>query len=242
MIKKIGVGLLILSAVFLLYRTLNFSQYLYVIQWIESLGYFGPIILGIIHVISIGFCFPGTILIEWTAGMMFGFLFGTIFISITKTVGGLLGFTLGRTLLREWAYKKIQSSQKFSELYQSITTDGWKIALLLRLSPTPSWANTYGLALSPISIRHFVLTTLFGSLPMVMQNVYTGTFIKDLNSQENPSNNFILFKVLTSGLIIIIGLYFGKTWLYQRFQKNFLMFNSILKTSKEISNRSPFCR
>jgi len=183
-----------------------------VILWIDSLGYFGPIMLAVIHILAVGCCFPGSVLLEWIAGMMFGFLFGTIFISITKTLGGLLGFTLGRTLLREWAYKNIQSSQNLVKLYQSITTNGWKVALMLRLSPTPSWFNTYALALSPISVKHFILTTFFGALPMVMQNVYTGSFIKDLNLTDNPTN-MILFKGLTTGLFILLGLYFGKNWL-----------------------------
>jgi len=66
--------------------------------------------------------------------------------------------------------------------------DGWKFALMLRLSPIPSWLNTYGLAaFGKITFRDFFLATILGSIPMVIQNVSGGALLMDISTLDSAS-------------------------------------------------------
>lgn len=81
---------------------------------------------------------------------------GVGLVCTAKTIGGCIGFGLGKTLLHEYVKSKlIQTNDKFAVLFANIGTDSFKVALLLRLSPIPSWVNSYGLALTPISFSSF---------------------------------------------------------------------------------------
>eukprot|EP01126_Amoeba_proteus_P063591 TRINITY_DN877_c0_g1_i11.p1 TRINITY_DN877_c0_g1~~TRINITY_DN877_c0_g1_i11.p1 ORF type:complete len:129 (+),score=16.15 TRINITY_DN877_c0_g1_i11:1540-1926(+) len=49
------------------------------IEWSTNLGWMGPIFLGLMHVIAVALCFPGSILFEWTAGAIFGLFWGYVY-------------------------------------------------------------------------------------------------------------------------------------------------------------------
>ena len=62
-------------------------------------------------------------------------------------------------------------------MFEQIGADGQRFAMLLRLSPVPSWVANYGLALTPISYSTFVGATLIGQMPFIVNNVYTGSLV-----------------------------------------------------------------
>eukprot|EP01126_Amoeba_proteus_P063593 TRINITY_DN877_c0_g1_i13.p2 TRINITY_DN877_c0_g1~~TRINITY_DN877_c0_g1_i13.p2 ORF type:complete len:120 (+),score=16.39 TRINITY_DN877_c0_g1_i13:1895-2254(+) len=107
---------------------------------------------------------------------------------LSKTFGGGLGFLLGRSLFKEWVERKVEGVPSLSRVSDSVQSDGlsfldgskaaltkphtgWKFAVMLRLSPMPSWVCTYGLSITRINFLEFLFATLIGSLPMVFQNV-----------------------------------------------------------------------
>jgi len=149
------------------------------LEWIRSLGWMAPLILAATHVCSVALCFPGTMLFELFSGFLFGWLWGSMLIGFSKSLGGTLAFCLGKTLLRNWVEMKLETSTTFQKLHFSMKEDGWRFALMLRLSPIPSWVINYGLSLSPISFSDFFIATFLGSLPMIIQNVYFGSVLKD---------------------------------------------------------------
>lgn len=93
------------------------------------------------------------------------------------------------------------------KLRRLATVDGgraFQLACLLRLSPIPSWANNYGLAVT--TIREFSLTVAFetflaatsvASLPTIASNVYLGTVVQDLTSPRPTSP--------AQGLLMVLG-------------------------------------
>lgn len=72
-------------------------------------------------------------------------------IAFAKTSGASICFLLGRYYLREWIELKLKESKSFSSIYNEMKADTIKLAIVLRLSPIPSWLNNYGLSLTPIS-------------------------------------------------------------------------------------------
>eukprot|EP01087_Luapelamoeba_hula_P017775 TRINITY_DN562_c2_g1_i3.p2 TRINITY_DN562_c2_g1~~TRINITY_DN562_c2_g1_i3.p2 ORF type:complete len:150 (+),score=38.98 TRINITY_DN562_c2_g1_i3:767-1216(+) len=59
-------------------------------------------------------------------------------------------------------------------------TEQWKWALLLRLSPVPSWVNNYGLALTPVGFPAYLVSTVVGGVLMIVQNVNIGAALGSL--------------------------------------------------------------
>lgn len=106
--------------------------------------------------------------------MSHGVLLGVPLIALTKMVGGLFGFLVARKLLRVWVEGRVgKSPEIMKRMYEGVEENGFKTALLLRLSPLPSYLCTYGLAITKLSFRDFALSTLFGSLPVTLSYYFS---------------------------------------------------------------------
>lgn len=79
-------------------------------------------------------------------------------ISVGKTLGAAAALILGRTLLNSWVQNTLKNHPHFSEVYSAMGKDTFKLAVMLRLSPVPSWVNNYGLALTPISLKYGLIS------------------------------------------------------------------------------------
>src|SRR5262249_16922094 len=105
----------------------------------------------------------------------------TITISISSTLGASAAFLLGRTLAREWVQERIARSPKFQALDEAIRRQGFKIVLLVRLSPAfPYNVLNYALGLTQVSFRDFFLASWVGMLPGTVMYCYIGSTLKSL--------------------------------------------------------------
>jgi uncharacterized membrane protein YdjX (TVP38/TMEM64 family) len=72
----------------------------------------------------------------------------------------------------EWA----QRNKYFHLLSKGVERDGWKFVLLARFSPIPSYVINYALAATKVGfIVDFLLPTIIGCLPMILQNTSIGS-------------------------------------------------------------------
>ncbi|PON34522.1 Transmembrane protein [Parasponia andersonii] len=72
----------------------------------------------------------------------------------------------------EWA----QRNKYFHLLSRGVERDGWRFVLLARFSPLPSYIINYALAATNVGfIVDFLLPTVIGSLPMILQNTSIGS-------------------------------------------------------------------
>lgn len=72
---------------------------------------------------------------------------------------------------REWA----QGNKYFHILSRGVERDGWKFVLLARFSPIPSYVINYALAATKVGfLMDFLLPTVIGCLPMILQNTSIG--------------------------------------------------------------------
>jgi len=152
--------------------------------WILSLGMFGPLALGLADLVAVVICFPFAASFEFAAGFLFGVVGGTIIIVFGKVSGAAIAFLLGRTLLHDTAHRILMRTNYFNQVHDAMAADCFKIAILMRLSPVPSWVINYSLALSPISFKNFVLATLFAGFPNIIKNVYGGSFMRSALTEE----------------------------------------------------------
>jgi uncharacterized membrane protein YdjX (TVP38/TMEM64 family) len=72
------------------------------------------------------------------------------------------------TSAMEW----LQRNKYFHVVVKGIERDGWKFVLLARFSPLPSYIINYALSATEVGFfRDFLLPTIIGCLPMILQNV-----------------------------------------------------------------------
>jgi uncharacterized membrane protein YdjX (TVP38/TMEM64 family) len=170
------------------------------LAWLEDLGPWGPVLLAAIYIPATVLAVPGS-LISLGAGAAFGLVRGTLAVSVGSTLGAAAAFLIGRTLARGWVEHKVAHRPRFRALDQAIGAEGFKIVLLLRLSPVfPFNVLNYALGLTRISFRSYLLASWIGMLPGTVMYVYLGAALGSLaRVSEGPGERSIGQQVLFYG-------------------------------------------
>lgn len=117
-------------------------------------------------------CFPLTL----GAGFIYGFQKGFAVALLASTLGAAAAFLVARYLARDWLRAKTEADVRFRAVDRAVTRDGWRIVLLLRFaSILPYNLVNYTIGVSGISLRHFVLATWVGRIPITALHAYLGS-------------------------------------------------------------------
>jgi pyruvate/2-oxoglutarate dehydrogenase complex dihydrolipoamide dehydrogenase (E3) component/uncharacterized membrane protein YdjX (TVP38/TMEM64 family) len=147
---------------------------------VRGMGPWAPLLLGAVYVLAVLIFVPGSVL-TMGAGVIFGVVVGTISVSVASTLGAAAAFLLGRTLARGLIEKRVVRNARFQALDEAIRQQGFKIVLLLRLSPVfPFNLLNYALGLTKVSLRAYVFASWIGMLPGTVMYVYLGSTLKSL--------------------------------------------------------------
>ena len=115
------------------------------------------------------------------AAILFGCWKGFIAVSIAANIGAALAFLCARYIARDWIEARVKRRPAFSNFDEAIKRSGWRIVLLLRLTPIfPFNALNYALGLSGISFRQYVSATVLGIIPGTFVYIYVGSLIGDV--------------------------------------------------------------
>lgn len=173
------VGLLVVAFVVLL-RLLPVEDWLKSLQsWIESLGALAPIVYVAVYVATTLLLIPGSVLTIGAAGI-FTFWKAFAVVVIGANMGALAAFLLTRTFLRERVAMWAAGNPKFAALDRAIGREGFKMVLLVRLSPVfPFTLLNYFLGLTTVRVSSYVLANLIGMLPGTFLYVYIGATARD---------------------------------------------------------------
>jgi len=210
---RLIVLVLIIAAIVVGIAVFRIQKYLpIVLEFIKDLGWIGKIIFVAIYIVATVAFIPGSIL-TLGGGFVFGLYWGIFLVWLGATIGCILAFILGRTALRSWVEKKVDQYPKFKAVDVAIAQQGWKIVLLLRLSPVlPFNVLNYGLALTKVSLIHYCWASAVGMLPGTALYVYFGSLASDLSQVAsgkgliNPMQQIIIWCV--SGVVIIVTVVF----------------------------------
>lgn len=108
------------------------------------------------------------------AGVFFGVTLGFLVSAASFLFAAAAAFGFARYFFRSFSRRLVARFIDLERLEQNLARSGWKYALLLRLSPiAPFGITSYGLGLTPLSWRHYLLTT-FGTFPFLLACVYVG--------------------------------------------------------------------
>ncbi|CAO2141915.1 unnamed protein product [Urochloa humidicola] len=126
------------------------------------------------HALTLALCPPYAIFFEGAAALIFGFLSGVACVFSAKVLGASISFWIGRAVFRYFtsAMEWLQRNKYFHVVVKGVERDGWKFVLLARFSPLPSYIINYALSATDVKFfRDFLLPTIVGCLPMILQNV-----------------------------------------------------------------------
>lgn len=106
-------------------------------------------------------------------------IMGTLYVFMHLSIlTGIFPFVLFRAVFRnsKSAMGWVQRSKYFHLLARGVERDGWRFVLLARFSPLPSYVINYALAATKVGfLIDFLLPTVVGCLPMILQNTSIGS-------------------------------------------------------------------
>lgn len=156
-----------------------------VIVWVKDSGAWGVAVFAVIYIIATVLFLPGSIL-TLGAGFVYGPFWGTLLISPVSVLAAFIAFSLARGRLRPWVMKKVGSNERFSLVDKAVGEQGFKIVMLLRLSPVfPFNFLNYALGLTGVKGRSYVLASFIGMLPATFLYTYLGSLVTSVTELAN---------------------------------------------------------
>nr|MBA3732471.1 TVP38/TMEM64 family protein [Gammaproteobacteria bacterium] len=138
-----------------------------------GLGVWGYVIFAAVYIIATVMLAPGSPL-TIAAGLAFSG-FGFPLVVIAATIGAAAAFLVARYLARARVERMTEQRPKFKAIDQAVTEDGWKVVMLLRLSPlVPFNLQNYFFGVTDIKFWHYVAATFVGIMPGTALYVYLG--------------------------------------------------------------------
>lgn len=209
--RRPWLGLAVIVCVLLLLLFTDWRSGLHsLLQLVESLGVWGPVVFVLLYVLASVFFIPGSIL-TLGAGALFGLVKGSLLVSLAATLGATAAFLVGRHFARAWVEGKLAAYPRFAAIDQAVSRNGWQTVLLTRLSPAfPFTLLNYAYGLTHVSLKEYVLASWIGMLPGTVVFVYVGSLAKAGTQLEakTPAQ----WALLIVGLMATIGV----TWLITR--------------------------
>ena len=147
--------------------------------WVDGQGWWGPLIYMAGYIGATVAFVPGSVLTLF-AGAIFGLVNGTLYVFIAATIGATLAFLVARYVAREAIENRLQDNERFAAIDRAVEREGFKIVLLLRLSPIfPFNLLNYALGLTGVRFTDYVFASI-GMLPGTVLYIYSGKVASDV--------------------------------------------------------------
>ncbi len=175
-------------------------------RFLDSAGFWAPIIFIFIYAAGVCFFLPGTLL-TGLGGAIFGAYWGFLWVWLGAMAGASAAFFIGRTLGREFASSLI--GDKLKKYDDGIERNGFATVLYLRLVYFPFTPMNFGMGLTKVHFKDYLIGTGLG--------IIVGTFIftffigtlKDVWTSGNWAE-LISFKVFFSIALFIFSFFIPK--------------------------------
>jgi uncharacterized membrane protein YdjX (TVP38/TMEM64 family) len=145
--------------------------------WIHSLGAWGPVAFLLIYVLAIVLLVPASAM-TLAAGLAFG-MAAVPLVIVAATMGATCAFLISRHFITNNVKRLIDGHPRSEAIYKAVSGGGWKVVLLLRLSPImPFSLLNYVLGATELRFWPFFSATIAGIIPAVALYVYLGALGK----------------------------------------------------------------
>ncbi len=150
------------------------------LEWVESLGHFGPLAMIGGYAAVCTFSVPGAPL-TLGCGFLFGVVKGTVIATIGSTIGATVAFLIARFGGRGFFRAKVGKRIRFRRLDRAARHHGFTIVLLTRMSPLfPFNLLNYVFGFTSVHFKDYILATMIGVVPVSILYVYVGSLMKTL--------------------------------------------------------------
>jgi len=177
--------------------------------WVKDLGLCGWLIFAAVYIVGTVLLVPGPVL-TFAAGLAFGLGIGFALVAVSATIGGALAFLVARYLVYDKVGSLIEKRPKIKAIQSAVSEGGWKVFLLLRLSPVlPFNLQNCFYGITDLKQREYVVATLFGIMPGTLVNVYVGAAGKAVSGDDGSALKWGFFAV---GLIatVLVAVFVAK--------------------------------
>jgi uncharacterized membrane protein YdjX (TVP38/TMEM64 family) len=155
-------------------------------QWVKTvgsevaeLGGLAPIVYVALYVVGTVILAPSP-LMSVAAGVAFGW-WGFPLAVIAGTAGATASFVLSRYFFNDDLEQWLKGRRIFRAAKQAVDEEGWRIQILLRISPAvPFGLLNYLLGLTKTPLLTYVLSTAVGILPGNFVDIYIGVIGQNL--------------------------------------------------------------
>lgn len=148
---------------------------------LAELGRFAPLLLIGLYCLGSALFLP-VFWLDLAAGAHFGFLQGVLWVHTAACTASIVGFFLGRHLFSGFIERHAQPGTRLAALQDAVTSDGWRLVFLTRLSPIFSFSllNVFYGA-TRIRFSKYFLASALGMFPGTVLYVYAGDMAGDLS-------------------------------------------------------------
>lgn len=144
-----------------------------------------------LYALEASLALPFSIILTLAGGFLFGVWYGTLFAALAATLGATICFLVVRYVLGDALKKRYE--QQFLSVKKELDERGVYYLLSIRfLAVIPFSLVNITLALLPISLGTFVVTTFFGILPGALVFTYAGQSLLTLSSPSDILSGKIL--------------------------------------------------
>lgn len=141
---------------------------------VKSLGVWSPLAFFGIYVLSCLLFFPSAVL-TLAAGALFPFPLAVFLCLLGNSLGSVTALLIGRYGLRDWVRGKAKKNAQFRVLDEAVRQEGWKIAVLARLTPIfPFSIGNYFFGATPIQAWLYGVTAFVGTIPSASVYAWVG--------------------------------------------------------------------
>jgi len=177
---------------------------------VKSISHFDPqkgmIYFSAFYILAEILAIPAVPILTASSGYLFGIFPGTVVCLFSAAVAASVSFAIGRTILRGYVEGILEDNPKFSSMDRAVEKEGFKLILLLRLSPLfPFALSNYLYGASSIQFWPYFFGTLLGFAPGTLAYVYAGQMGKALTDVECSANSQPWY-VYVAGIVMLGGL------------------------------------
>jgi uncharacterized membrane protein YdjX (TVP38/TMEM64 family) len=135
-------------------------------QFLDRAGFWAPLVFMLVYTVGVCLFIPGSLLTALGA-TLFGAYWGFGYVWVGAMAGATMAFWIGRTLGRDFAASLI--GERLKRYDEAIERNGFATVLYLRLVYFPFTLMNFGMGLTRVKFRDYLLGTGLGIL--------VGTFI-----------------------------------------------------------------
>lgn len=184
----------------------------FILSHIKDLGWLAPVLFVLFYCLATILLLP-TMVLTFAGGALFGPFLGVLFNLIGATAGAACAFYISRHLATDWFASR--RGPKINKLISGVERSGWQFIALLRLIPIiPFNLVNYGLGLTQIKFRHYVITTFIFLTPGEIIYTYCGHAGMDALTHPTP-----FYKSSSIIGLFILGLLFLTLKLFRSYQQ-----------------------